>query len=772
MQKIFRKIWPLLFILIVWFIFSSPFFLNGLIPFPSKYLVSFFPPWSASYGMPLKNNAMPDVIGQIYPWKKITIETWKQGEVPLWNPYSFSGVPQAANYQSAVFSPFNILFYFFSMPIAWSWLILLQPLLAGLFMYGYLKELDLGDYPSILGSVAFMFCGFITVWMAYGTLSYAALFLPLILLAILRSFKRPVWWAPPLLSLGLVLSFFSGHFQISLYVFAVSILYLLFMVITSRKWKTGVLLLGFLAGGVLLASPQTFPAFISYQNAVRSALFNKGEVIPWSYLSTIFAPDFYGNPVTRNDWFGHYAEWASYIGVLPLMLAFFTLGFKKNKHTCFFWVVTIIGLLLATPTPLNDLLFQLKIPVLSTSAASRIIVIVSFSLSVLAAEGFTTLLDFKNRQPVKKIIIFSSCMLVILVVYWTVILLLKPLTLEKLLVAKRNSILPTMLALGGLSLIVGLNFISLKYKKAIAFIFLLITSFDSLRYASKWMPFDPEQYVYPGLPVISYLTKTVGINRLFGNFGGELYNYFGFPSIEGYDAVYPDRYGRFMTGVNTGMVGPNSRSVVLLGKKGIYAEPALELLGVKYLLHRKSDGRNVWAYPFWNFPNYQRIYQDGDYEVYENTKVLPRAFLVSSYEVVTDEQEIINKLFSPEFDRYGSIILEEKPVSDPKVGEGKAEIVSYSSNKITVKTASNVSKLLFVSDTYDPGWQVRVDGVKQKIYRADFDFRAVSLNPGEHKIDFTYYPHSFTVGLDVAIGTLACLVMITLFIKQYENRFL
>src|SRR3989338_1637009 len=219
MKKLLNKYWPIFVIFVVWFLFSSPYFLKGLAQFPSKYLVTFFPPWSYSYGMALKNNAMPDVISQIYPWKKVTIDTWKQGKVPLWNPYNFAGTPHLGNYQSAVLSPFNLLLLLFPEKDAWSLLILLQPLLAGLFMFIFLGSLDRSDIESLIGSIAFMFCGFIVTWMAYGTLAYAVLWLPLMLFAINKHLNKKIsWWNLPLLSISIALSFFSGHFQISLYV--------------------------------------------------------------------------------------------------------------------------------------------------------------------------------------------------------------------------------------------------------------------------------------------------------------------------------------------------------------------------------------------------------------------------------------------------------------------------------------------------------------------------------------------------------------------------
>src|SRR5579883_895851 len=98
MKKLLFAIWPILIIFSVWFIFSYPYFLQHRVPFPSTYAVNFFPPWSAYhlYDGPVKNNAMPDVIDQIFPWKQFTIESLKQGQIPLWNPFSFSGTPHLA----------------------------------------------------------------------------------------------------------------------------------------------------------------------------------------------------------------------------------------------------------------------------------------------------------------------------------------------------------------------------------------------------------------------------------------------------------------------------------------------------------------------------------------------------------------------------------------------------------------------------------------------------------------------------------------------------
>ncbi len=721
--------------------------------------------------MPVKNNAMPDVITQIYPWKKLTIDSLKHGKVPLWNPYSFSGTAHLGNYQTAALSPFNVLFFLTNQIDAWSLLILLQPLLAGLFMYLFLRSLERSQSASTIGSLAFMFCGFIVVWMAYGTLGYSVLWLPLILLAIHKYFRDRSFWYGALISLALALSFFSGHFQISTYAALVSLAYLIFKAWStkSRPGTLGALL--FWVGGILLSSPQLLPSFDAYQNAVRSASFTKGEIIPWQYLVTLVAPDFFGNPVTRNDWFGHYAEWAGFIGVAPLLLAISVFFRKREREELFFFATALVALLFALPTPLTDLLFALHIPVLSTSAASRIIVVASFSISVLSAYGLDGLLEAWKKKEYKPVWFLTIAAIIFLLSVWGLVLIFKSLPVDKLVVAKRNFFFPSLIVVG------AIGSLWLGYRRGVLriagiTILICLTALDMLRFAAKWMPFDPREYVYPTIPAIAFFQQNIGVSRVFGNFGNELATTFGISSIEGYDALYQKRYGEFISSLADGMIKEGARSVVLADKSGKYTEPALELLGVRYLFHRISDGRNVWAYPFWTYPGYQSVYKDDYFEIFENTKAFPRAFLTSSYILAQTDQEIITHLFDATIDRRQTLILEKKPAIEPQAGEGTVTIDIYRPTEIRLNATVSSPKLLFLSDTYDRGWKTYIDGRTTELLRADYDFRAVAVPTGNHIVEFKYQPQSFKTGLIIAMLSLALLILGSIRQLYYAHRVL
>lgn len=752
--------WPVSIIILIWFVFSSPFFLKGLIPFPSDYLVTFFPPWNASYAMPVKNNAMPDVITQIYPWKKLTIDTWKSGSIPLWNPYSFSGTGHAANYQSAVFSPVQILFWLFSFNYAWTFLILLQPLLAGIFIYIYLHSLKLHQVASCISSVAWMFCGFMVTWMAYGTLGYAVLYLPLGLFGIQQYFLYKKYPYGILVSISVLLSLLSGHFQISVYVIGVLLVYALTEMIRQKDIQRGIRILLFLLMGILITAPQLLLTYQAFISSTRGSSIIKGEIIPWNYILTFLSPDFYGNPVTRNDWFGHYAEWSGYVGIIPLFFAIITF-FNKKIGSNFYKILLIITLLLAYQSPFVNLLFALKIPVLSTSAASRIIVICSFSICILGAYGlheFIIQQRFTNKFFVKYSSIWFFCFGII----WLLLHFFHIIPGQNIMIAKRNMILPS----ATLCLVIGSVMVynwKSKMRTFLLSLLILLSCFSAYRFAQKWIPYEPEQYIYPATKLNDFLQTHVGYNRVFGNLGGEFGVTNHLQLIEGYDAMYNARYGEFMNAVATGNPSEGGRSVVLFDKYGIYKDRALQLLGVRYILQRLSDGKNIWAFPVWSYSpdSMKSIYRDEHYEVYEYTDAFPRTYLASVYKVAHDNKTISDLVLSTDTDLRSTVILEKEPIFKPESGEGEASIQLYTPNKVIIKTQASTPKILFLSDTYDSSWQVTIDNVKAELLRADYDFRAVSLPKGQHIVTFVYHPYGFYSGIFIACATIIlCFVLI------------
>lgn len=743
MKSFVRRYYPILYILLIWFIFANPYFLKGLVPYPSRYQVTFFPPWSyyQEWAGPVKNNAMPDVIVQLYPWKKFTIDTIKQGIIPFWNPYNFAGNPHIANYQSAVFSPFNFLFFIVPFIEAWSLLVLLQPLLAGLFTYLFLRELRLAPIASVLGATSFMFCGFITVWMAYGTLSMSAAFLPLCLYGIEKTFNSKKVRYSFLLFLGVSISFFSGHFQTSLYVALYCLIYIFFKILQySKEKRLYITTLGSFLLAVILSLIQILPTMRLYSASVRSELVHRGGGIPLDHIITFFIPDFFGNPVTRNDWVGSYAEWAMFIGLIPFIFTLFAIISVRKKEFFFFLSIGIITLLLSLNTPLHTVLIASKIPVFATSIPSRIIILTCFSFAILTAFGFDYLL---RKGGYRKLLFSTSCLGVVFLIIFVLLRISTVLPIEKNLVAVNNMKLPFLF--WSISFLLSFVLYFLKKKKYIVEVvvtcFVLLTTIDSLRFSMKWMPFDPRDLVFPSVPVLESIHKNMGYGRVFGNLGSEVTSYYGFSSLEGYDPLYIKRYGELIQYAKDGSWWDAERSSVKIDRRGKYTDRLLDLLGVSLIYNPLADLNQGWAYPVWDKKDkYEIIYQDEKFQLYRNNTLMPRAKLFYKYEVKKDAYELLDRLFTDTFDYRNVILLEKIPLQklDGIDENGKAEIIKYSPNIVTIRTFSSKPAILFLSDNYYDVWSVYVNGQKKEVLRADYTFRAVEVPEGDNKIEFRY----------------------------------
>ncbi|MBU4388558.1 MAG: YfhO family protein, partial [Proteobacteria bacterium] len=182
----------------------------------------------------------------------------------------------------------------------------------------------------------------------------------------------------------------------------------------------------------------------------------------------------------------------------------------------------------------------------------------------------------------------------------------------------------------------------------------------------------------------------------------------------------------------------------------------LSLLNVKYLISKfEIDSREFELVKIIG----DKDVPDGFLRIYKNLNVLPRAFLVEDYKVMNSEIEYMEILGSKDFDPRNLVLLDKDPncfsdqskISDQSIQshdheKDKVIITTYQANRIELSVSLNKPKLLFMSETYYPGWEVYIDGNKDTIYRANYAFRGVTLKPGKHKMEFLYRPLSFIWG--------------------------
>lgn len=801
-RLLLKRFWPFLLFVFITVIFFWQFFLKGLIPLPADLTTGGYYPWldykwGNIVGVIVKNPILSDSISVFYPIKTLAFDLIKEGQFPFWNQGMFGGYPLFANFQMGLLFP-SVLFYFiFSNPVAWSLQVILQPLLSMVFMYLFLRHLRLNKIPSVFGAISYGFGGFSMIWLEWNTLAATSSFLPLLLLLEDKfiSSKEKRWLI--LFSVSLGFQILAGYPQVVM--FTVVSIFLWFLVkFTCAKDALLLALFGLLGIGltaiVLLPGFEQF--FISQRKiepVTASFLY-----LPWQNFITFFSPDFFGSDSTRNFWGqGENTLMTNYSGLVTLILASIGVwvnlkrkfqSFIKNRNILLLITFLVLALLISLPNPVAKLFYDLGLWGGKAASTTRVAFLINFSLSGLASFGIEYLL---KRDWVKLYRVSLICLSIVLGValgcFSAKTYLLKSLpinfdqhffsnslvTIRNMQVGINNLILPMILIIVCLAIsqLMRIKRIKIEYLQVLL---IVLATLELFRFGWKFNAFSPQKYIFPSTPVTNFLKMHQGERIIGGDvIPQNMWLPYGVESVNGYDAVYPFTWAKFVAVLNSQEdVKPAGR---IAGVDNINSN-LFDLSATKYVLvlkidkDRKVSENGLIAYK-WRSENFKKVFEDKSVVVLEDSASMPRAFLISNV-VSSSANDSIKKLLSPNFSYRNQAVV----VGNYQLNEGKDNFipVSYkeiSNNHTQVLTNSFSHSFLVVLDSYYPSWKALIDGVETPIYQTDFAFRGVDVPPGTHQIDFVYYPKSFYLGLIVSFLAVLLLILIAFFPRKSYGKF-
>ncbi|MDR4503621.1 MAG: LamG domain-containing protein [Candidatus Scalindua sp.] len=100
-----------------------------------------------------------------------------------------------------------------------------------------------------------------------------------------------------------------------------------------------------------------------------------------------------------------------------------------------------------------------------------------------------------------------------------------------------------------------------------------------------------------------------------------------------------------------------------------------------------------------------------------------------------------------------SIIIHEKGDVPKKkyeqrvAPEWSCEVTSYKPHDIELNVKVSGEGFLLFRDGYHPAWKCIVDGVKEKVFQANYNQKAVFLSRGDHTVEFVFKPGKYLLSL-------------------------
>jgi len=675
-------------------------------------------------------------------------------EPPIWTSSISGGLPLIGSCDPLSM----ILFTALPPALALGWLLAILHMAGALGTYALSRHLGANRPGAFLAGHAFVWSGFFVCQLRHlGVLGTVAFF-PLALwcldraatggqteIALARAtpFKRRWPWLSGFAALlGLQLLFcFPQSAYISVLCYAALVgaraLWLLHPADRSLSWRlritpAAIVALGALAAvalGTLIGAVQLLPLQELGTTSYRSGGVPYEWATFWKYyppnVLQFIVPYIHGD-VSDLSYTGHSVFWEDYgyVGVVTFLLAVIVAFRRITRFGVAFWVVLGIvayGLVLGPWIPLYRFAFD-HLPGLSFFRfPTRFLFVVELALALLGGLGLTWLGEVLARSRLGARHTLAPVVMMIVIVAVAVFDLVFHNARQNPLADAARWLTPP----GSVALIkAGGN--RERYHSPTA-VNLHMMAFEK---AQGWSRLEPyyahRQFLQPN--------------------SNQLYNV---ASLGGYAGIKP-RW-------SIDLLGDHSRPGLL----DLYFSAEGGDFHVKPMFFDLLEGMNVrWLIlpTRVDSPRLQHVGSFPPAELYRLPGTMSRARLVTRVRLVKSADELSRLVESGGLDLGHEVVLYDDALARAMAAMGpespdipaSARITGERSNEVVVEAKSPGNALLFLADTWYPGWQATIDGKLTQIYLADLACRAVFLPAGRHRIVFSYEPTSVTLGLTLS----------------------
>jgi len=731
-----------------------------------------------------------DLASFLWPTYSYAARALWSGRLPLWNETLYAGMPFAADNQSGLFYPVNLLAFLLapSFPYrAIEALVVAHFWIAGASMYGLMRVLQttsgsrgteaqgrtapshLLRLSAFFSAVAFMFSEVLVTHIGNLNIVAVTAWLPLALACLHVSLTRPsVNWA---LATGLALGLaaLAGHAQMTLMSFGAVGLWGIWQIADSlfRSRNTqhatrsaSLLMLAFLAALGLSAlallpalelTPYTARARLTYSEAALYSL-------PWAGLAGLVSPLLFGRGAA--DFWGPWPRVElGYLGVLPLvfvLLAFVntrkTRGAQSNdSHPLtpspahpfsarWFWLLlALLGLLIALGehTPAHRLLYEFVPGFAQLRVPARFLLLTDLGLAVLAGHGFQRVFDPEDTAYMQR-----ARGLIGIGVLANSTLIVASLAVAP---GERVTNLASALAVTSALLLVAYLLVirHVRHSLAPAVAIAVLTADLLLHGAFVEVDFTDPTRGFQHPVAVAYLKSQPGPTRIDSTTG----------------AWAPDAAARHGLEDIGGISNPLGLAAyqTYVGAMGPRGAPLYDFLSTQWIVAAKDQppAADPDIVPVFN--------EDPGVDIWLNTAAQPRLSLKYSALAVPSGEAAFAAIQAPGFDPTRQVVVETSkllplPAMPPE--DANLYYLSYSPEAYRLVATTPAPAYLVLSEVWYPGWRAWVDGTEVDILRANFAFRAVPLAaPGEHLVEMRFEPWTWTVGMAISVSTVLGLVL-------------
>lgn len=703
-----------------------------------------------------------DLYVEHYPVMAYGFRSLREGHLPLWNPYQLCGEPFLALTYSGLFYPPNAIYLFFDVPAGTEIAFIFHMLFGALCVWWLLRDFGIGMAGALCSAVTFVWSGWSIHYSDSAELFAGLTWIPLTVLVVNRVFAaRPLAW------LGLIVTIacqmFLGTTEILLHALYIAALFAvprLAGLFKRGNWQSALkqssVALACVPLGILLSAIQFVPSLELVLQSVRAPgslsfqeAIGMGFIAPMNFVQAALDGAGMTSAVT--------------VGILPLVGTILVLGFRRYRLLWFCGVAATIG---AASLVSNAAVYRFyySLPMVGAFRNPiKFLDVFTFAQSVLVGVAVARLQSWTDlgrarlwAQPAWVAAVLAG----VAALGWA---------------AWMGSLNAYLVATLALFILFGISRVP-RRRAAVVLGLCILQSANLFFWVGNpdMRPYQRPEDFTRSQDVFDFLRKHLGDDRFYISPALE----FSFspnlmarqamlnriPAVIDHEPVIVGRYEPFFQSLAGEPLSQPFAGGYHIGPKTRWQ--LMDLTGTRYFVVPRGDPADVFmaaSAQSPSSPKFNLVYSSGAAQIYEKEQVLARAYFVPGARVLNQSAQVLATLSDPGFDPRGEVVLEGAPAhvaAAVPLGSTLASLVritQYDPQQVTLAVTTSAPGFVILSDLFYPGWKAFIGNRELPMYRANYLFRAVRVEPGSWVIRFEYAPASLRLGF--VLTTITALVV-------------
>jgi hypothetical protein len=537
----------------------------------------------------------------------------------------------------------------------------------------------------------------------------------------------------------------------------------LWIVVTERRAKFALSILGALAVSGLLSAPLLAPFAEALTKSKRfQEVAANGSEMPfsdWKSGIALLQPHYFGELPFEEPWGPAHPEsmtgFAGFLGVAGFfaLLANVIATRAWRSRELFFVAASLLMIALLFSWPVIGDVFHF---VFRLAANARLRLLFALLLAIQTA-AVVDLIQRGRRLPVLIGILFASVILLVLVYAM-------PFANQYQFDTAVLAVLPSVCVLA-VAMWDGLQPVRRGLKPTLHALLLVVIVAELWSVGREWNPVIEEKWMYPRTPILGKLDelhaaaprnaplRMVGLGP---TFFPNLSEVFGYQDVRPHDPMAIARYIELLD-----LVLKDYDPSEYFARWNDFDTQFLDYLNVRYVLAPRNAPLESSRYAL--------VYDGKDGRIFENRHALPRFFPVPNVIIIFDDAAFARTLQKhPDWSSTGileTLELENQQMHDDFFNARPAnapnaalQILDASGDDYRLHVKAPRYTLVVSSIPWWPGWKVSRSGTRIEPIKVNGGFLGFAVPAGETEVRVWYDPWTFRYGTIIAIATAIALI--------------